>query len=90
MMQPNSSFKIDVAEQRPDRSSSPRMIRSPTRDKKQNHKPIPVATDFFNSLLGCVFRHAVLLASYQSHALFRVHTQEWGEGLFDEIRVWLG
>src|SRR3984885_1317677 len=29
MILPNPSFKIDVAEQRPDRSSSPRMIRSP-------------------------------------------------------------
>jgi hypothetical protein len=30
-----------------------------------------------------------MLASYQSHAVFGVHTQEQSEGLFDEIRVGL-
>jgi hypothetical protein len=48
----NSSLKIDVAEQRP----RPFVLASHdslrTLAQKQNHKEIPVATDFFNSLLG--------------------------------------
>jgi hypothetical protein len=52
MILPNSSFKIYVAEQRPERSSSPRTIRSPHLScQKQNHIGTPVNRDFFNSLL---------------------------------------
>jgi hypothetical protein len=53
MIPPNSSFKIDVAKQRP----RPFVLAShdsiPRPTQKQNHKAIPVATDFFNSLLSC-------------------------------------
>jgi hypothetical protein len=51
MILPNSNFKIDVAEQspRPFVLASHDSVGTPV--QKQNHDAIPVATDFFNSLL---------------------------------------
>jgi hypothetical protein len=46
------SFEIDVTNSDPDRSSSPRIRLPPPMRRRQNHTTIPLATDFFNGLLG--------------------------------------
>ena len=61
------------------------MIRSPTRVQKQNHKPIPVATDFFNSLL-VRFGHWALVVAF---AIAYLNAEEETNAV-DLVHVWGG